>query len=238
MPRRPLRALIILLALLAFFLGPSLLTFYTNWLWFGEVGYQQVFATMLRTQGTLFTIAFALSVIWLTANFRLALRAIGNIRPVFTTREGLEVALPGEDQMRTLALLAATLLSVLIGLFASNQWETWLAWRNATSFGQADPVLGRDVSFYVFTLPFLQVVRGLGQAFVIIAAVGAGALYLLSGSLTTGFPARLSLTPAARRWRCCRRSRRATGRSRWRLRCTRWSRSAARSTPRCCSGSW
>ena len=199
MPRRPLRAILIVLALVVFFLGPSLLTFYTNWLWFGEVGYQQVFATMLRAQGTLFTIAFAVSVAWLTVNLRVALGAIGNIRPVFTTREGLEVTLPGEQQMRSLALGAATLLSVFVALFVSNQWETWLAWRNATTFGQADPVLGRDVSFYVFTLPFLQLARGLMQALIVIAALGAGALYLLSGSLTTGFPARLSLTPAARR---------------------------------------
>ena len=199
MPRRPLRAVIIVLALLVFFLGPSLLTFYTNWLWFSELGYQQVFATMLRAQGTLFTITFLASVVWLTANLRLALRAIGNVRPVFTTREGLEVALPGEEQMRTLALGAATLLAAFIALFASNQWETWLAWRNATPFGQADPILGRDISFYVFTLPFLQIIRGLGQTLIVIAAIAAGAVYLLSGSLTTGFPARLSLTPAARR---------------------------------------
>jgi uncharacterized protein len=66
-------------------------------------------------------------------------------------------------------------------------------------FGQADPILGRDVSFYVFTLPFLQLVRGLGQTLVVLAALAAGGLYLLSGSMTTGFPARMSLTPAARR---------------------------------------
>ena len=41
-----------------FFGGPSLVRFYTDWLWFGEVGYQFVFATMLRSQGTLFTVAF------------------------------------------------------------------------------------------------------------------------------------------------------------------------------------
>ena len=93
MPQRPLRALIIALVLIVFFFGPALVTFYTNWLWFGEVGYQQVFATMLRAQGTLFTIVFALSALWLTSNLRLALGAIGNIRPVFTTREGLEVTL-------------------------------------------------------------------------------------------------------------------------------------------------
>jgi uncharacterized membrane protein (UPF0182 family) len=199
MRRRPIRVLFIALALVVFFFGPSLVMFYTNWLWFGEAGYQQVFLTILRAQGTLFTMTFAVAVVWLVVNLRLALGAIGDVRPVFTTREGLEVTLPGREQMRTLALGAATVLSILIALFVSNQWETWLAWRNATPFGQADPIFGRDVAFYVFSLPFLQVVRGIGQALVIVAALAAGALYLVSGSMTSAFPARMSLTPAARR---------------------------------------
>ncbi|HEY6361951.1 MAG TPA: UPF0182 family protein [Vicinamibacterales bacterium] len=199
MPQRPLRALLIALALLIFFAGPSLLGFYTNWLWFSEVGYQQVFTTILRAQGTLFTIVFAIAVLWLRFNLQIALGAIGDIRPVFMTREGIEVTLPGERQMRTLASGVALVLAVFIGLFASNRWETWLAWRNAVEFGQADPILGRDVSFYVFSLPFLQLVRGLGQTLVVLAAIMSGALYLLSGSLTAGFPARMSMTPSARR---------------------------------------
>ena len=199
MPQRPLRALFIVLVLLLFFAGPSLIGFYTNWLWFGEVGYQQVFTTMIRAQATLFTIVFAVAALFLSFNLRLALGAVGDIRPVFMTREGIEVALPGQQQMRTLALGAATVLAVFIGLFASNRWETWLAWRNAVEFGQADPILGRDVSFYVFSLPFMQLIRGLGQALVILAALGSAALYLVSGSMTSGFPARLSMSPAARR---------------------------------------
>ena len=74
-----------------------------------------------------------------------------------------------------------------------------LAWRNAVPFGRVDPVLGLDISFFVFTMPLLQIVRGLGQALVLIAAVASAAIYLISGSLGTGFPARMSLAPGARR---------------------------------------
>src|SRR5918996_4080356 len=96
MPQRPLRALIIVLALLIFFAGPSLIGFYTNWLWFSEVGYQQVFMTIIRAQATLFTIVFAVAALWLSFNLRLALGAVGHVRPVFTTREGIEVTLPSQ----------------------------------------------------------------------------------------------------------------------------------------------
>jgi hypothetical protein len=186
-------------AALLFLAGPSLLRFYTDWLWFGEVGYRQVFTTIIQSEATLFTIAFVVSVIWLIFNLRLALGTVGEGRPIFTTQQGMEVALPGRQQLRTIASAIAMFLSALIGLFASSQWETWVTWRNAVPFGQVDPILGRDVSFYVFTIPFIQFVRGLAQTLVVLAALGAGALYLVSGSLTSGLPSILSMTPAVRR---------------------------------------
>jgi hypothetical protein len=197
--QRPGRFLIVIAGLLLFLGGPSLVAFYTDWLWFGEVGYQNVFATKLRAQGTLFTIVFASAFAWLAFNLRVAVSSIRDLRPVFVTREGLEVPLPGRQQLRTLALAAAAALALLVGLFAAGRWELWLAWRNAVPFGDTDPIFGRDIGFYVFSLPFWQFVRGLAQGLVVIAALAAGGLYLLTGSLTSGFPARFAMSPSARR---------------------------------------
>jgi uncharacterized membrane protein (UPF0182 family) len=197
--KRPARVLIFALLAFLFFAGPSVIRFYTDWLWFGEIGYQQVFLTMLRAQGTLFTITFAIAALWLTVNLRFALRAVGDLRPVFTTREGIELPLPGRQQLRLLVSGLAVVIAALIGFFASSRWETWLAWRNAVPFGQSDPILARDASFYVFTLPFFQLVRGIAQGLVLLAAIGAGALYFVSGSLTSRFGALPWMTPAARK---------------------------------------
>jgi uncharacterized protein len=197
--RKPGRLIAVAIALLLFMAGPSAVTFYTDWLWFGEVGYERVFSTMLRAQGTLFTAAFLVSFAWLLANLRVALASVGNARPVFTTREGIEVALPGRQQLTTIAPVAAAIIGILVGLYAGGRWETFLSWRYAVPFGQADPILGHDVGFYVFSLPFFQFLRGLGQALVVLAALTCGGLYLVTGSLTSGFPARVSITPAARR---------------------------------------
>jgi uncharacterized membrane protein (UPF0182 family) len=199
MPQRPVRFLIFGVLALLFFAGPSLIRFYTDWLWFGEVGYQQVFLTVLRAQGTLFTIVFVVAAVWLTVNLRLALGALRDLRPVFTTREGIQVPLPGRQQLRTIVSAVAVVLGGLMALYASSQWETWLAWRNAVSFDQADPILGRDAGFYVFSLPMFQLVRGLLQGLVLLAAIGAGALYFVSGSLTSRFGALPWMTPLARK---------------------------------------
>jgi uncharacterized membrane protein (UPF0182 family) len=182
-----------------FFAGPSLIRFYTDWLWFGEVGYQQVFLTMLRTQGMLFIMAFIIAAAWLVANLRIALAGVGDLRPVFTTREGIEVPLPGRQQLRTIASGLAAVVAFLVAVYASSQWETWLAWRYAVPFGQPDPILGRDAGFYVFALPFLQSARRLAQGLVLLAGLGAGAVYFVSGSLTSRFTSVLWMTPNARR---------------------------------------
>jgi uncharacterized membrane protein (UPF0182 family) len=197
--RSPLRFALLLLAVLLFLAGPSLVRFYTDWLWFGEVGYQRVFLTMLQSQGGLFTITFVLATAWLAVNLNVALKAIGNVRPVFTTREGIQVTLPGGQQLRSLALGAALLLAALIGLFLAGRWQEWLMWRHGVPFGVQDPILGRDVSFYVYSLPFFRLIHRLSQTLVVLAALSTAAIYLVSGNLTSGFPARLSMSLVARR---------------------------------------
>ena len=177
---------------------PQIVRYYTDWLWFGEVGFRQVFSTILRAQSLLFIGALVVSVAWFALNVRIAVATMGDRRPTFVTREGLEVQLPGREQVQRMALAAMTVVAVLIGLFAAGQWPIWLTFRHGGSFGQADPVLGYDVGFYVFALPFWQVLRGLGQVLVVLAALVAGGLYLVSGSLASGFGRRLSMTRAVR----------------------------------------
>ena len=199
MRRHPIGVILIALALFLFFAGPSLVSFYTDWLWFQDVGYSQVYLKTLTAQGTLFTIVFAVAAVWLTVNLRVALASIGDARPVLVTRQGVEVALPGRRQLQTLASGAALVVALLVGLFAGAEWEIWLAWRNAVPFGQADPILGHDVAFYVFTLPFLQFGHGLAQALIVLAGLASGGIYLVSGNLTSGFPSSLTMSRGARR---------------------------------------
>jgi uncharacterized membrane protein (UPF0182 family) len=199
MPTLSFRLLVVALALLVFVAGPSMAAFYTDWLWFGEIGYQSVFATMIRGQALLFSAALVGAFAWLGVNVHVAFGSIRDARPIFTTRDGIELALPGRRQLRTLALSAALAVSLLIALYAAGQWELWLKWRHAAPFGDADPVLGHDAGFYVFSLPFYRFTRGIAQALVVLAAIGCGALYLLTGGLTSGFPATVSMTRSARR---------------------------------------
>src|SRR5215208_2604703 len=119
--RIPFRFIVIIVVAVLFLGGPSLVRFYTDWLWFGEVGYQQVFTTIVRSEASLFTMTFVVAVFWLVLNLRLALGSMREGRPIFTTQQGIEVALPGRQQLRTMASAIALVVSGLVGLYASSQ---------------------------------------------------------------------------------------------------------------------
>ena len=80
-------------------------------------------------------------------------------------------------------LVASIVLGLLGGLTAAGEWGTFLLWRNAVPFDQVDPQFGLDLSFYTFTLPFIQFVLGYAFAVVIIALIAAVVVQYLYGGL-------------------------------------------------------
>lgn len=56
LPRRARVTIMVTVALVALLvIGPRLVLVYTDWLWFGEVGYRRVWGTVLVTRLILFT---------------------------------------------------------------------------------------------------------------------------------------------------------------------------------------
>ena len=176
--------------------APQLVNLYVNWLWFIEVGYEDVYGTVIRSQATMFMAALLLAFAWLAGHFTLAVGRQRDIRPVFTLQNGVQIALPGVVQLRRLVQLAALALAVIVGLFAASQWDVWLTWQHKQPFNTADPILGYDVGFYVFSLPFFRVVLGLCQFLIVLTALGCAGLYFITGHL--GSSLRFAMSTVAR----------------------------------------
>ncbi|MFA6107648.1 MAG: UPF0182 family protein [Candidatus Latescibacterota bacterium] len=186
-PRRSGRRWLGLGALVLFFVVPAVVEFYTDWLWFGETGYQQVFVRELTTRLWLGTLVAVAAFAFLFVNLHHAIRGIRvpfimvpsgrDDTPPFAVRIG---------QLRGLAAGAAGVVAVFMGFAASAQWQTWLSYRQAIPFGEVDPILGRDIAFYVFALPWLDFARGLLLTLVLAALVSVAAVYVLAGLLRLG----------------------------------------------------
>lgn len=107
----------------------------TDYLWFKSVDFQQIFTKELITKITLF-IPF-----WIFSSFYLYMFT----KHHFSTAR--------KKFLRNISLGIGALFS----LFASTAlWLDLLKFINAESFGVSDPIFGRDIGFYFFTLPFIS----------------------------------------------------------------------------------
>jgi len=174
-----IKRLPVLLALVLLVTGiPALATFYTDWLWFKEVGYEQVFLRSLTARALVTGISGCVTFVLLAGNLVLALRSLRPRPFSIVTPQGPQTVMVDPTRLRPLALGVAGIVSMLTGLFAGGRWETWLYFLNATPFGKADPILGRDIGFYVFTLPLLETVQGILYFIVFLMAVVTLAAYV------------------------------------------------------------
>ena len=174
----------IFLALILLVTGvPAFAEFYTDWLWFQEVGYEQVFLRSITARSLVTSgvglVAFGL----LAGNLLIAMRALRPRPFMIATPQGPQTIMVDPASLRPLALLAAAGVSLMIGLFAGAQWHAWLYFLHGVPFNTVDPILGRDVGFYVFTLPLLEHVHGLLTFVVFLMLVVAVAAYVLGGEV-------------------------------------------------------
>jgi uncharacterized protein len=163
--------------------GRGIARFYTDYLWFSELGINEVFEAALSTRFVLSAFFIVLFFVLLLANLLVADRIAPVFRPMGPEDEIVaryqEAVGPHTNKVR---LAVAALFALIAGSGAGGQWRNWLLFRNSVSFGADDPVFGRDVSFYVFRLPFLSyLVDWLFVAFVLVLVLTAVAHYLNGG---------------------------------------------------------
>ncbi|MGH7275994.1 MAG: UPF0182 family protein, partial [Candidatus Rokuibacteriota bacterium] len=176
--------IVLLLVFLALALIAQIVPLYTDWLWFQEVGYTQVFTKTLAFRGSLFT-ALAVSVlVFLYVNLTLAARTAA---PDVIWELEDQLGLPGrvviEPLIRRFLPIVVAVISLAAGLRATAHWQTVLAYFNAVPFGAVDPLFERDLAFFVFTLPFWRLLHGWAITLVSGTMVLTVAVYVLQRSL-------------------------------------------------------
>jgi uncharacterized membrane protein (UPF0182 family) len=172
---------------------------YTNWLWFGEVGYRSVFSSILWTRVVLFLIfGVALAVI-VGGNVFLAYRMRPPFRPISQEQENLEryrVAL--EPRKAWIFGILMVVLFVGAGMAGQQNWKTWQLWHNGVSFGVQDPQFHRDISFFAWDYPAYRLLLGFGFNAIIFSILLSLAVHYLLGAFRIATPGP-KLTISARR---------------------------------------
>ncbi|OGL17609.1 MAG: hypothetical protein A3K12_10955, partial [Candidatus Rokubacteria bacterium RIFCSPLOWO2_12_FULL_71_19] len=189
--QHPRPAVWILLAFLVLGVVGQAVPLYTDWLWFHEVGFPQVFTTMLALRGWLVLGLGAAVFAFLFANLWVAARTAP---PDVLWELEDQLGLPGravlEPLVRRLLLPVIAVIALASGARGSGEWDTLLQYLNATPFGRTDPLFNRDIGFYVFQIPFWRLLYGWAMALGIGTLVLTAAVYVLQRSvvLTAGGP--------------------------------------------------
>jgi uncharacterized membrane protein (UPF0182 family) len=179
----------VILILVVFLVLPfvfSLTGLYTDWLFFKETGLSSVFATTLLARigsGAFFaiiTFAFVLlnAVVANRAKFPPAriYMAGGTIRQ-FSSDEAALLAKP-------MSIIVAVILAFLAGQWGAVQWEKFLFFRNVITVGTNDPIIGKDIGFYLFSLPLIELVKSSFSFLVLVTTVMVVAIYYMRGGIT------------------------------------------------------
>lgn len=180
--------MVVLIALFVLFGGLSFgVGLYFDYLWFAELGKTAVFTTVLYAKSLLGSTTLLAAFLFLYLNLLFANRGPGQIEIGIPTPNGQITAYRVEPEtVRRFAGLASLVVGFLIGVGYAANWERVWRWLRRVDFGSSDPVFGRDVSFYFFTLPFLRDVVRFGLMLSFLALIGVAVLYYFKGTLSWG----------------------------------------------------
>jgi len=170
--------------LLLFILSSLLVNFYIDWLWFLELGFESIFLTTFWAKIATALIVSILVFLLLYLNI-LLFRRLTNDEPInITVNKGAYVeTLDISSLVNKFAVPVFILLSLFSGIAFASSWQTVLLFLNKVSFGISDPIFSRDVSFYIFSVPFFELVFGILSFVLFISFVVATFLYLAKGAL-------------------------------------------------------
>src|ERR1700738_3677363 len=186
-------AFLALLIVLVFFaagliLLGSTVDFIVDWLWFSAIGYLSVFWTVIVAKAEVFLAVFLATAIVLWINGAGALRwarASRIDRRIDLIWRGTGTAtLPDildfmRDRLRWPPVIAGSAigLATLVAWGELHNWPVFLGFLYQVPFGASDPLYGKDIGFYLFTLPAYVAVKNWMLITVLLSAALAGAVY-------------------------------------------------------------
>jgi uncharacterized membrane protein (UPF0182 family) len=194
-PRRPLGlrgwliggAVVLVILLLSL---RGLARFYTDYLWFKEVGFEDTWRELLSAKAVPALIFSAIFFVVMLVNLVVADR----IAPRYRSAAGPEDEII--ERYRTYVAPYSGRLRVFVSLFfalvmgggVSAEWRSWILFSNAVDFDIRDPQFNRDIGFYVFRLPFLEFAVGWAFAALLVVLIVTAVFHYLNGGIRIQSP--------------------------------------------------
>lgn len=178
--RRRLKWWLLLAALLLLISLSRILSIYLSALWFGSIGYTSVYWYIFKVKLGLFAGSAIVTALLLSATFWLFQRLFGAYafekRTIVLNNQPFQFS-PAKF-IRPLGWVIAGLFGLIYAFKLKEHWRQFALFWNQPATSTYDPIFGKSLGFYLFSLPFYDLVNSwlLGVSFIILCAALAYSL--------------------------------------------------------------
>lgn len=127
--------------------------FYTDVLWFDEIGYLDVYLTVVKTKIWMGLVPFLAMSGFVALNMSLAYKLARADRVISADERRVDAWRRSfEPYFRPIVMTVSLICGLLVGLQTYPRWQTYMLWANRVDWGRNDPQFGRDLSYFMFEL--------------------------------------------------------------------------------------
>ncbi len=166
---------LLLLFLIALLSANWLITTLTDGFWFQQVGYTEVWRSLLLLKLGTFVVLLLVSAALLVGNWLLARWLVIRIPDIFGERRLLE-----EEWVAILLTGVGLFFAWGLAQLGTDMWDTLIRYWHARPFGVSDPIFDRDIGFYIFTLPLYETLHAWLVQVLVLTLLGVAGVYAAS----------------------------------------------------------
>ena len=158
-----------------------------EWMWLNELGYSRIFWTLRGTQLALIVGAFIIAAAYFVLNFRYLAGQLQNVNLHGSPLQGVEFDFSSafaHKRIKQFFTLGALVMALLFALSFYIRWDESLRFISNVEFGEVDPLFGRDIGFYMFQLPFWDILQSSLTSIAFLTLAILALSYIFTGLLS------------------------------------------------------
>ncbi|HEV8430565.1 MAG TPA: UPF0182 family protein [Pyrinomonadaceae bacterium] len=178
--RRRLKIWIFVAAVLLLLSFSRIVSIYVSALWFGSLGYSSVYWYIFKVKLALFVGSAVITAALLSATFLLFQKLFGALafekRTIILNNQPFQFS-PAKI-IRPLGWIISALFGLIFGFRLKEHWRQFALFWNQPATSLSDPIFGKSLGFYLFSLPLYDLLNSwlLGVTFIILCAAIAYSL--------------------------------------------------------------
>jgi hypothetical protein len=192
--------------MIAIFAGAN---FFTEWAWFNQLGYLKAFLLMFFSNFGLRVLIGLIFAVFVFINLSFTKKLFykyfekeevesENVETLFKDESQGFLNWLNKSKLNWLYIIISLILGFLFSSVSSELWKIVLKFFNQTPFGTTDPIFGRDIAFYVFSLPFYSFIKEMAMVLIVLTIIVVGVIYFIASGVSSFSEVKVKLSNRAK----------------------------------------